>query len=99
MLSRRPKRRASSEKAPGPSKTSVADIAARFKAPTRTVSWFASVITKRRNARYEKGRYPANPPGSWKKSLCSRCLLGAQRRPQKEVSFFHRGLDPQDRVL
>jgi hypothetical protein len=31
MISRRPKRRASSEKAPGPSKTSAADIAARLK--------------------------------------------------------------------
>src|SRR6476646_10837130 len=43
MISRRPKRRASSEKAPGPSKTSAADVAARVKAPNVLMWWFAWV--------------------------------------------------------
>src|SRR4249919_2498056 len=44
MISRRPKRRASSEKAPGPSKTSAADIAARLNAVNALMWLFNSVI-------------------------------------------------------
>src|SRR5579862_1346140 len=44
MISRRPKRRASSEKAPGPSKKSAADIAARLKAVSVLMWLLASVI-------------------------------------------------------
>ena len=44
MISRRPKRRASSEKAPGPSKTSAADTTARLKAANVLMWWFAFII-------------------------------------------------------
>ena len=44
MISRRPKRRASSEKAPGPSKRSAADIAAILKAANVLMWLFAPAI-------------------------------------------------------
>jgi len=44
MISRRPKRRASTEKAPGPSKTRAADIAARLKAAIALMLLVAPVI-------------------------------------------------------
>jgi hypothetical protein len=76
MDSRRPERRASSEKTPGVSETGAADIAARLKAPNVLMWWFASAITNDVNACYEIGLYIGNPPGSWKRAFAAHASSG-----------------------